>query len=273
MKWYKHDPSAALAGMIGLTLEERGAYYTLIDLQYARAPHGHGDVTDELVIGALAIRPHRWGRIKASLIAKGKVHEIDGKLTANRVQSQVSIAIKRGLKGVTSASTEATEQEVNFSSISIEREFKGATSAKINDLAGVESIESTRKKKKELASLAPKKARARRALSQFPEGWQPPDLPPDQQRDFDAFADHARTCARTCADWQAAWRNWHRKTQRMQQQERPNGRSLLAAFDRTIDLLGGKEAAQRYVPGSQGPRPLNLGRVESPNGVRRLPPR
>jgi Protein of unknown function (DUF1376) len=87
MKWYKHDPSAALAGMIGLTVEERGAYYTLIDLLYARAPHN--DVTDILVIKALGIRPQTWRRLKGSLILKGKVHETDGKLTANRVQTEV----------------------------------------------------------------------------------------------------------------------------------------------------------------------------------------
>ncbi len=88
MKWYKHDPSAALAGMIGLTVEERGAYYTLIDLLYARAPHN--TVTDDLVIKALAVRPQTWQRLKASLIHKGKVHELaDGSLMANRVQTTV----------------------------------------------------------------------------------------------------------------------------------------------------------------------------------------
>lgn len=94
MKWYKHDPSAALAGMIGLTVEERGAYYTLIDLQYARAPHNH--VTDELVIKALAVRPQVWRRLKAALVAKGKVREIDGKLIANRVETQVKLVMYRG---------------------------------------------------------------------------------------------------------------------------------------------------------------------------------
>ena len=95
MKWYKHDPSAALAGMIGLTVEERGAYYTLMDLQYARAPHN--DVTDELVVKALACHPQVWRRLKTSLVAKGKVHETAGKLSANRVETQVKLAIRKGL--------------------------------------------------------------------------------------------------------------------------------------------------------------------------------
>lgn len=102
MKWYKHDPSAALAGMIGLTVEERGAYYTLMDLQYARAPHN--DVTDELVVKALGVRPQVWRRLKASLIAKGKVHESDGRLTANRVETQVKLAFEKGVFGEFSGS-------------------------------------------------------------------------------------------------------------------------------------------------------------------------
>jgi hypothetical protein len=92
MKWYKHDPNAALAGMIGLTVEERGAYYTLIDLLYARAPHN--DVTDQLVVKALGVRPQMWQRLKASLIAKGKVHETGGRLMANRVETTIETATK-----------------------------------------------------------------------------------------------------------------------------------------------------------------------------------
>jgi len=93
VKWYKHDPNAALAGMIGLTVEERGAYYTLIDLLYARAPHN--DVTDQLVIKALGCRPQVWRRLKGGLTAKGKVHETDGKLSANRVETEVKLAVNR----------------------------------------------------------------------------------------------------------------------------------------------------------------------------------
>ena len=119
MKWYPHDPSAALAGMIGLTVEERGAYYTLMDLQYARAPHG--DVTDELVVKALAVRPQVWRRLKANLIAKGKVHETDGKLSANRVETELKLAANRMDKSV----------------------VLDTTSAKINELEGIRARATT----------------------------------------------------------------------------------------------------------------------------------
>lgn len=90
MKWYKRDPAAALEGMFGLSAEERGYYNTLLDLLYARAPHG--DVTDLLVVKAMGERPQVWRRVKAKLIAKGKVREVDGKLTANRVETEVKLA-------------------------------------------------------------------------------------------------------------------------------------------------------------------------------------
>src|SRR5512139_2082182 len=93
MKWYKRDPAAALEGMLGLTSEERGYYNTVIDLLYARTPHG--SVNDELVIKAMGERPQVWRRVKGQLIAKGKIRETDGKLTANRVETEVKLARQR----------------------------------------------------------------------------------------------------------------------------------------------------------------------------------
>jgi hypothetical protein len=93
MKWYKHDPHRFLEGVIGLTPEERGAYITLIDLLYARAPLGH--VTDDLVTKAMAIDPRMWRRLKRNLIAKGKIHETATGLMANGVMSELTSALHR----------------------------------------------------------------------------------------------------------------------------------------------------------------------------------
>jgi hypothetical protein len=72
--------------------EERGYYNTLLDLIYARAPNNH--ITDQLVCSAMHCRPQVWQRIKTSLMAKGKVQEVDGYLTANRVQTTLQTAAK-----------------------------------------------------------------------------------------------------------------------------------------------------------------------------------
>jgi uncharacterized protein YdaU (DUF1376 family) len=71
MKWYKHDPSAALAGMAGLTVEERGAYYTVIDAFYDR--DGHLPDDDYLVSRILGCNPRTWRKLKISLFQKQKI--------------------------------------------------------------------------------------------------------------------------------------------------------------------------------------------------------
>lgn len=98
MRWYKRDPAAALEGMIGLSGEERGYYNALIDLIHARLPKG--DVTDELVVKAMAERPQIWKRVKKSLISKGKVRETpDGKLTTNGLDRTKPYLYKGGFEG------------------------------------------------------------------------------------------------------------------------------------------------------------------------------
>lgn len=82
-----------MAGMLGLTMEERGAYNTLIDLLYAR----DGDVPndDYFMARAQQCRPHRWRRVRDSLIAKGKVHITpDGKLMTKRVLNEISNTVQ-----------------------------------------------------------------------------------------------------------------------------------------------------------------------------------
>ena len=50
LKWYARDPRAALTGMMELTLEERGAYNTILDLIYC---HDGEVVDDEIFLIAL----------------------------------------------------------------------------------------------------------------------------------------------------------------------------------------------------------------------------
>jgi uncharacterized protein YdaU (DUF1376 family) len=93
MKWYKRDPAAALEGMTGLTMEERGAYNFVIDTLYAR--DGNIPTEDDFFSHALKCRPQTWRRVRDSLVAKGKLHVLpDGKLTANRVANELQTASK-----------------------------------------------------------------------------------------------------------------------------------------------------------------------------------
>ena len=130
--------------------EERGYYNTLIDLLYARAPHH--DVTDVLVVKAMGERPQVWRRVKARLIAKGKVkQDANGNLHANRVETEVKLAVNR----------------MNKNGVS------GTTSAKINDLMGTElqlqPIENLCKGSREAEYRSPPRKKSDNVLTPFPD--------------------------------------------------------------------------------------------------------
>ena len=83
--WYKRDPHAAIEGMLGLTMEERGAYNTLLDMLYARDGNVPND--DRLLAMAQQCDVRTWRRVRDQLILKGKVRITSaGLLTANRVE-------------------------------------------------------------------------------------------------------------------------------------------------------------------------------------------
>jgi uncharacterized protein YdaU (DUF1376 family) len=90
MKFYKRDPDRALAGMNELTLKQRGAYNSLLDLLYSR----DGDVPDDdqRVAKMIACHWREWKAVKEELIALGKVWSEGGKLRAKRVQETLKEA-------------------------------------------------------------------------------------------------------------------------------------------------------------------------------------
>lgn len=83
MRFYKRDPDAALSGMAELTLQERGAYNTIIDLLYSR--DGQVPDDDHMIRRVMGCHGNEWRAVKAKLIAKGKIWVEDGFLKANRV--------------------------------------------------------------------------------------------------------------------------------------------------------------------------------------------
>ena len=93
LKWFKRDPRAAVLGMMTLTLEERGAYNTLIDLIYI----ADGALPDNanIISRLLGTNTRRWKRIRASLITKGKVYVIGGRFHNERADFESSDALHR----------------------------------------------------------------------------------------------------------------------------------------------------------------------------------
>jgi uncharacterized protein YdaU (DUF1376 family) len=93
LKWYKRDPRAALLGMMGLTLEERGVYNTLIDLIYM----ADGALPDNarVICRVLCINARRWKRLRDSLVAHGKIYLLGGCLHNERADIEAKDALAR----------------------------------------------------------------------------------------------------------------------------------------------------------------------------------
>jgi len=113
MRWYKRDPDAAIAGMIGLSLEERAIYNTVIDLLYSR--DGELPSDEHFFAHACGCSPRIWRRICGQLVEKGKLrYRQDGKLTANRVEEELKVARKRMGKEAGSSDQVTPQQSENL---------------------------------------------------------------------------------------------------------------------------------------------------------------
>lgn len=76
LKWYKRDPVRALKGMMQLTLEQRGAYNTVLDLIYSHDNQLRDD--DHFIAGWCRVDIRIWRRIKTLLIDCGKLYVDNG---------------------------------------------------------------------------------------------------------------------------------------------------------------------------------------------------
>ncbi len=93
--FHKRYHSDALSGMMPLTLEERGAYQTILDLIYDRG----GPIVDNqrLLAGYMNVSTRKYRSVRDSLIAKGKIyHDENGNLTNDRALKEL---VQSKLKG------------------------------------------------------------------------------------------------------------------------------------------------------------------------------
>ena len=119
LAWYKRDVRAALDGMLMLTLEERGAYNTVLDLIYMTGDNLIDD--DRFICGWLRCDLRVWKRLKAGLIHKEKLTISSGIIRNVRASYEVQSA---------AAKNEATSSIRRTSGIK-----SGEARRKINHLA------------------------------------------------------------------------------------------------------------------------------------------
>jgi len=189
--WYKRYPSAALNGMMELTLEERGAYNTVLDLMYAR----DGDLPDDdrFVAGWLRVDVRVWRRIKATLIARGKLAVEDGVLrneTADRViheaLSRVGSAREAGLASAASKARKSRAADSKNSDL-------GSTAEQTGVPTPVPTSQSQSQKEEILPSgniRATRDAKPKRRMKSPPVLAERPDtVDPEVWRDFQIVRD------------------------------------------------------------------------------------
>lgn len=88
LPYHKRYHSDALAGMMPLTLEERGAYNTLLDLIYDRG----GPLIDNerLLAGYMNCSIRKWRQLRSILLEKGKiVVDRDGLISNRRAKKEI----------------------------------------------------------------------------------------------------------------------------------------------------------------------------------------
>jgi uncharacterized protein YdaU (DUF1376 family) len=128
VRWYKRNVDAALAGMAELTLEERGAYNTVLDLIYSKQGNLQDD--DRYLAGWLRCDIRVWRRIRKRLIALEKLYIHGGCLHNKRADRELDAAQHRALSAAEAGRASwATRKEkmniINGTRIgSVERPFE-----------------------------------------------------------------------------------------------------------------------------------------------------
>lgn len=139
LRWYKRDPRAALAGMMELSLEERGAYNTILDLIYVN----DGKVLDDgrLLANWMGVEVRAWKRIRKRLIDRHKIYLLGGFIHNEKADTETAFALKRlqdaSLAGLTSAKVRGYgSRKINgLQSTTVERTLELTTPTKISLLS------------------------------------------------------------------------------------------------------------------------------------------
>lgn len=101
--WHKRYHGDALNGYMGLTLEQRGAYTTILDLLYDSGWEVGIPDRERWIAGHLNVSVRRWRGLRDELIAAGKIDIIDGQISNFRYRKErenaASLSRKRSESG------------------------------------------------------------------------------------------------------------------------------------------------------------------------------
>ena len=136
--FYKRNADQALAGMMGLSLEEKGAYNTIIDLIYSTTNRLRDD--ERYMCGWLQCDVRVWKRIRARLIELEKISIEDGFIRNRRASNEIAerSTSKSGVYPQNGPQPPKNDQAVmNFPATS--GELRGASSQQVPRTYGAKS--------------------------------------------------------------------------------------------------------------------------------------
>lgn len=257
IKWYKRDPSAALGGMMGLSLEDRGAYNTVLDLIYSR--DGNLPDDDRFIAGWMGVDVRVWRRIKQRLIDLGKLYIADGIVRNERADVEVLSALSRVGSARDAGKASGNARRYKSNQQSRENNDLERTDDPTDRERNLELTTTTPRIEEEAKASPSARARAKPPRSTgvdipLPDDWIPNLGPAAQaivdrwppgllERDELAFRSHAKANGRLAKDWDAAFRTWITKTEQRRidhgqhrQNAQPDRRDgAIKALDRIID--------------------------------------
>jgi uncharacterized protein YdaU (DUF1376 family) len=272
LPWYARDHQKALDGMMVLTLEERGAYNTVLDLIYSRS----GPVPDDerWLAGWMGCSVKKWRLLRAALLVKNKLYASelpDGQsaLMNERARLELDSAMSRrraagesGSKG--GRKSAETRANINKNNDDDQATLEGSLPGSLKLIT--ETDTGTESPVEPIGSPPPQRSEAKG--SRLPDDWRPDSggwvyaaeqLGPnvDPARELDRFRDYWRAVPGAKgrkADWPATWRNWVRRAAEnlpRKAHERPHADAKFASrqANHAAALRGAERAAgQRWEP-------------------------
>lgn len=261
LPWFKCYPREFNEGMERLTLEERGAYVTLLNLIYAQG----GPIADEAwwITNKLGCTKRTWVKLRAALIIKGKLFA----LNFNGEDCLMNERAAEEIEKQSETSRKLAEAGKKGGEISRPKPRKNNDSAQAGLQNGESQIEALQKSETDTeespaepsGSTAPQKAK--RGSRFCPKGWGPsPETlttladegftPGDLERALTRMRDHEFRSPRS--NWDMTFRNWVREDRnRRQPHERPHPDAKLDAKRANLSraFAGADLAArQRFEP-------------------------
>ena len=117
IRWYKRDPRAALTGMMELSLEERGAYNTLLDLIYCH----DGALNDDpkYIAGWLRCDPRVWKRLRLRLLSCGKLYLNGTQLRNEKADREIDEALGRVLHAAQAGLSSQAKRRAGLNKINV----------------------------------------------------------------------------------------------------------------------------------------------------------